>query len=95
MSSVDDQVANQIANIERSTGRSMDEWAEIVNASGLEKHGQLVAMLKAQHGVGHGNANRIVTEALSRLAGERRRRTTSCRATTPARTRVSDPHTRR
>ncbi len=69
MSSIDDQVANQIANIERSTGRSMDEWAEIVKASGLQKHGQAVAMLKAQHGVGHGNANRIVTEALNKLAG--------------------------
>lgn len=69
MSSLDDQVANQIANIERSTGRSMDEWAELVKASGLEKHGQVVAMLKAEHGLGHGNANRIATETRKKLAG--------------------------
>lgn len=63
MSSLDVQVANQIANIERSTGRSMAEWAEIVRASGLEKHGQAVAMLKSEYGLGHGNANLIVTKA--------------------------------
>ena len=69
MSSVDDQVATQIANIERSTGRSMGDWAQIVRASGLGRHGQAVAMLKAEYGVGHGNANRIVTEALKKQAG--------------------------
>jgi predicted transport protein len=63
MSSIDEQVANQIANIERSTGRSMKEWVEIVRVSGVEKHAQAVAMLKAEHGLGHGNANRIAIKA--------------------------------
>lgn len=63
MSSLDAQVASQIANIERTTGRSMAAWAEIVTASGLEKHGQAVAMLKSDYGLGHGNANLIVTKA--------------------------------
>ena len=43
MASVEDQINNQIANIERSTGRSLAEWIETVRASGLAKHGQVVA----------------------------------------------------
>ena len=69
MSSVDEQIANQVANIERSTGRSLADWIEIVRASGLEKHGQQVAMLKADHGLGHGNANLIATKAREAAAG--------------------------
>ena len=69
MASVEEQINNQIANIERSTGRSLAEWIEIVRASGLEKHGQAVAMLKADHGLGHGNANLIVIKAREAEAG--------------------------
>lgn len=69
MSSLDVQVANQIADIERSTGRSLNDWIEIVRASGLEKHGEAVAMLKTEHGLGHGNANLIVTRAREMAAG--------------------------
>lgn len=69
MSSLDEQLANQIANIERATGRSLAEWIEVVRASGLEKHGETVALLKAEHGLGHGNANLIVIKARESLAG--------------------------
>jgi len=69
MSSVDEQIANQVANIERSTGRSLADWIEVVRASGLEKHGQQVAMLKADHGMGHGNANLIAIKAREAAAG--------------------------
>ena len=63
MPSIEDQLRTQIANIEASTGRSMAEWIGIVRASGIEKHGQALAMLKADHGLSHGNANRIVLMA--------------------------------
>lgn len=69
MSSVDDQIANQIANIEKGTGKGLAEWIEVVRASGLEKHGQAVAMLKSEHGLGHGNANLIVTKAREAATG--------------------------
>jgi predicted transport protein len=69
VSSIEQQIANQIANIEKSTGRSLAEWIEIVHASGLEKHGQLVALLKQKYGLGHGNANLIVTKAREAAAG--------------------------
>lgn len=69
MSSLDDQIANQIANIEKSTGRSLADWIAIVRGSSLDRHGQLVAMLKTEHGLGHGNANLIVTKARETAAG--------------------------
>lgn len=50
----------QIANIEKSTGKSLEEWKAIVNASGLAKHGEMVNFLKTVHGFTHGNANTVV-----------------------------------
>jgi len=69
MSSVDEQIANQVANIERSTGRSLADWIDIIRASGLEKHGQQLAMLKAEHGLGHGNANLLAIKFREAAAG--------------------------
>jgi predicted transport protein len=69
MSTVDEQIANQIANIEKTSGKSLAEWIEIVRASGLEKHGQVVAMLKSDYGMGHGNANLVVIKAREADAG--------------------------
>ena len=69
MATIEEQLASQIANIERTTGRSMAEWIAVVRASGLDKHAQVVEMLKAEHGLGHGNANRIAIEARQAEAG--------------------------
>jgi predicted transport protein len=69
MPSIEDQIRTQIANIEASTGRSLADWIGIVRASGIEKHAQAVAMLKAEHGLGHGNANIIVVKAREADAG--------------------------
>jgi predicted transport protein len=52
--------ANQLKNIENTTGKKLDEWAAIINDSGFEKHGELVNFLKKEHSMGHGNANMLV-----------------------------------
>ena len=64
MPDLDEAVRNQIRNIEASTGRSMDEWVALVGSSGRSKHGEIVAWLKSEHGLTHGNANRIALTAL-------------------------------
>jgi predicted transport protein len=69
MSTIEEQVANQVANLEKSSGKSLAEWIEIVRASGIEKHTQAVAMLKAEYGMGHGNANLVVIKAREADAG--------------------------
>lgn len=61
--------ANQIANIEKSTGKKLADWIAIVLQSGLNKHGELVSFLKTQHGFTHGNANVIVHFAKQSHAG--------------------------
>jgi hypothetical protein len=59
MSSLDKAVATQLANIEKRTGRSLAELAKIVHASGFARHGEQVAMLKRELGMGHGDANML------------------------------------
>jgi predicted transport protein len=64
MPTVEEQLQTQIANIERSSGRTMAEWRTEAAARGLAKHGQIVAWLKTEHGMSHGNANRVALEVL-------------------------------
>jgi hypothetical protein len=60
---VDEAVENQRRNIEARTGRAYDSWVGLARASGHEKHGAILAWLKADHGLGHGDANRIALDA--------------------------------
>ena len=57
MNKIDQAVATQLANIEKRTGKSLEALADILRASGLAKHGEQVAMLKRELGMGHGDAN--------------------------------------
>lgn len=59
----DAQVESQKRNIEASTGRSFDAWVELARSSGREKHGELMAWLKTEHGLSHGNANLVALSA--------------------------------
>lgn len=60
MASVDKALATQLENIQKRTGKSLEELKAIIDASGMDKHGQLVAMLKTDLGMGHGDANTVV-----------------------------------
>jgi Domain of unknown function (DUF5655)/Domain of unknown function (DUF4287) len=59
MATVDEGIAAQIRNIEARYGRPISEWFTLIAASGLTKHTDVVAMLKAEHGMTHGAAHRI------------------------------------
>lgn len=67
--SIDKATQTQIANIEKSTGKKLDQWIAIVNKAGLSKHGELVNFLKEKHGFTHGNANVVVHFAKQSHAG--------------------------
>ena len=60
MSTVDQATATQLANIQTRTGKSLEQLAEILRASGLTKHGELRDLLKRDLGMGHGDANTLV-----------------------------------
>jgi hypothetical protein len=69
MADLEQAVATQLSNIEKRTGRSIEELSTLVRESGLSKHGELVSMLKSTLGMGHGDANLLVHVALK--AGQR------------------------
>jgi hypothetical protein len=56
---VDAALQTQIRNIETTYGKPLDHWFAVIDASGLTKHNQVVAMLKAEHGLAHGAAHRV------------------------------------
>lgn len=60
MSSLDKAIQTQLENIQKKTGKSIDELAAIVKKSGLSKHGEIRDMLKEKLGLGHGDANTLV-----------------------------------
>ncbi len=64
MNVVEQALATQLANIEKRSGKTLVELEKIVKASGLEKHAQIVAMLKTDLGLGHGDANTVAHYAM-------------------------------
>jgi hypothetical protein len=64
MSSLDKAVETQLNNIQKKTGKSLDELKTLIAASGLTKHGEIRDMLKRELGLGHGDANTVVHAAL-------------------------------
>lgn len=52
--------ASYFPSIEAKYGRPVEEWLELIAASPLERHMDLVNWLKAEHGMGHGHANALV-----------------------------------
>ena len=70
MSSLDKAMQTQIENIQKKTGKSFDELAEIIRKSGLTKHGEIREYLKRTLGLGHGDANSLVHAVLQSLSRE-------------------------
>ena len=56
---VDAALRSQIRNIETTYGKPLDYWFAVIDSSGLTKHTEVVAMLKADHGLAHGAAHRV------------------------------------
>jgi predicted transport protein len=63
-SSPEEQLATMLANIPEKTGKPLAAWLKIIASSGLSKHGQIVKLLKTEHGMTHGFANLVANRAL-------------------------------
>jgi hypothetical protein len=61
MVDVDKALQTQLANIQTKTGKNLDELYAWLASTGLEKHGQLRDAAKTELGLGHGDANTLVT----------------------------------
>ncbi|MFE7954232.1 DUF4287 domain-containing protein [Streptomyces sp. NPDC057413] len=57
--------ASYFPSIEKTYGRPVAHWQDIVRAALPAKHMELVALLKTEHGMGHGHANAVVAHTLA------------------------------
>ena len=56
-----------IDNMPEKTGKSLEDWQTLVSTSGLSKHGDIMKLLKGEHGVTHGFANLIAQKCIGNL----------------------------
>ena len=65
-----EELANtMIANFKEKTGKTLEQWIAIAKKSGAVKHGEIVKMLKTDHGMTHGFANLVAHKTLKSDAG--------------------------
>lgn len=60
MADVDKALQTQLSNIEARTGKTLAQLFGLLEKSGLDKHGAMVALLKSELDMGHGDANAVV-----------------------------------
>lgn len=60
---MDQATQTMIENLKKNTGKSLEEWVQIVQKAGIEKHGEMVKFLKEKHDFGHGYANLVAISA--------------------------------
>lgn len=58
--------ASYFPSIEKRHGKPIEHWMGVLRQAGPLKHMELVALLKADHGLGHGHANALVAWFLAK-----------------------------
>jgi Domain of unknown function (DUF4287) len=58
--------ASYFPSIEKTYGKPISHWTEVLNAAGRLKHMELVSLLKTKHKLGHGHANALVAHFLAK-----------------------------
>ena len=56
---IDPALQSMIDNLPEKTGKSLEEWYAVIKSRGLEKHGEIMQLLKDENGITHGFANTI------------------------------------
>ena len=52
-----------IRNLEEKTGKPLAKWIQVVNATGLTKHKEIINHLKSEHDFTYGYANLVALKA--------------------------------
>ena len=58
--------ASYFPSIEKTYGKPIAHWMDTLKQAGPLKHMELVNLLKASHGMGHGHANALVAHFLAK-----------------------------
>jgi len=62
---VADAMNSMVKNLEKKTGKSLDQWKAIARKSGFARHGEIIKFLKTEHELGHGYANMVAHSLLN------------------------------
>ncbi|MET0636625.1 MAG: DUF4287 domain-containing protein [Chitinophagaceae bacterium] len=60
---MDKAIQTMIDNLQKNTGKSLDQWVSIVRKKNFEKHGEIMKFLKEEHSFTHGFANFVALRA--------------------------------
>jgi predicted transport protein len=66
---MDKGTQTMIENMHKNTGKTLEDWIDIVKKENLAKHGEMVRFLKEQYALTHGFANLIALKAKGSDAG--------------------------
>lgn len=66
---MDAATQTMIDNLQKNTGKSLEEWTQIVQSKSFQKHGEILKFLKEEHGFTHGFANLVAHKSLKTDAG--------------------------
>ncbi len=58
--------ASYFPSIEKTYGKPIAHWLEVLAQAGPLKHMEFVTLLKTKHGLGHGHASALVAHFLSK-----------------------------
>ncbi|MEZ6037922.1 MAG: DUF5655 domain-containing protein [Planctomycetota bacterium] len=59
MATPEQALQTQLANIEKRTGKTLAQLHQVLKKAKLDKHGEMVTLLKTELGMGHGDANMV------------------------------------
>jgi predicted transport protein len=66
---MDKATQTMIENLHKNTGKTLEQWIDIVKTQNFAKHGEVIKFLKEIHGLTHGFANLIAHKAKGSDAG--------------------------
>lgn len=66
---MDKATQTMIENLHKNTGKTLQQWIDIVNKQNFSKHGEIIKFLKEQHEFTHGFANLVAHKANETDAG--------------------------
>lgn len=66
---MDKATQTMIENLHKNTGKTLQQWIDIVKKQSFSKHGEIIKFLKEQHEFTHGFANLVAHKANETDAG--------------------------
>lgn len=66
---MDKAIQTMIENLFKNTGKTLEQWTDIVTKENFAKHGEIIRFLKETHGLTHGFANLIAHKSKGSDAG--------------------------